>query len=730
MGDQVLHNVTATFTPAPPLPSLAAAATTTAGITASRKIGFRTINLVTGNDTDPSFVSAGGDGSANMTMLLRVNGAAVFARGSNHVPLEELEGRASAEASRRTMLSAAEGGMNAVRLWAGGIYEYDAWYDAADEVGIMILHDMMFIEQGHGPCCPFYACASGWSCHDHPNVKKNSSAALDCSCETEQADTQRREIRHQMRRLSHHPSIAVWEACNECGGFGLYQDFVMEVVAAEDQSRPIWPSSPSNGWVSGVDRVTGLPNGKPLVASAGKTTSPTASLPCTACQCTLDGCSVADHHGPYQGGDGFCHVTMNNGTESECLLTLFDTMLPPTFPQQSTMWSRLPVGPQHPGTFTSEFGATSFPSFESLAPALGPEAGGSWGLHSKVMAERNHPADSIIASYFGMNERADLSRTGKQSLQRHLYQSMLAQALNIKSVVEKHRAANSFGMLTWQLGEVWPTGGWGVMEYGSVGQPGQLPGGRWKPLLYMMKDSFYADVFAACGNTSTSTSTSGSGGGGGSGDVVANVPSASCYVKNDGVVPFDGHLVVDAISLATGAVEVLHSQTLAMPRGAGVIERFVIKALPPRTTHILRATVIAGATASRGGVGGGGGGGGRAQGLSATPIAKVVSENVMLFASPFELTLPSAKVSWTVAVVGGGSASGGAKKATIHLAASNAPALFVVLTTAAPGRFSKNAFLLVPGLMEEIEFLPWGVLDEEVLKGSLRLEHLAENCCH
>ena len=108
----------------------------------------------------------------------------------------------------------------------------------------MILHDMMYIEQGHGPCCPFYACASGWSCHGHPNVKDNTSAALDCSCETEQAETQRREIQHQMRRLSHHPSIAVWEACNECGGFGLYQDFVMEAVATEDSSRLVTTFSP------------------------------------------------------------------------------------------------------------------------------------------------------------------------------------------------------------------------------------------------------------------------------------------------------------------------------------------------------------------------------------------------------------------------------------------------------------------------------------------------------
>ena len=148
-------------------------------------------------------------------------------------------------------------------------------------------------------------------------------------------------------------------------------------------------------------------------------------------------------------------------------LTLFDPMLPPTFgsgpgggPQN--------VGPQHGGTFTSEFGATSFPSFESITPSLGPEKDGLWGLHSEPFVQRNHPADSFIGSYFGIHERDSMNSTGAAVLQRHLYQSMLAQALNIKSIVETMRSANKFGALTWQLGEVWPTGGWGVVEYGAV----------------------------------------------------------------------------------------------------------------------------------------------------------------------------------------------------------------------------------------------------------------------
>eukprot|EP01051_Picozoa_sp_SAG22_P033879 SAG22_NODE_15066_length_358_cov_0.602317_1_plen_66_part_10 len=46
---------------------------------------------------------------------------------------------------------------------------------------------------------------------------------------------------------------------------GIYATFVMTVVAEEDQSRAIWPSCPALGWTGGVDRLTSIPNGKPLV---------------------------------------------------------------------------------------------------------------------------------------------------------------------------------------------------------------------------------------------------------------------------------------------------------------------------------------------------------------------------------------------------------------------------------------------------------------------------------
>jgi len=71
---------------------------------------------------------------------------------------------------------------------------------------------------------------------------------------------------------------AVWNSCNECSASGLYVSFVMTLVAQEDASRPIWPGCPSKGWATGVHRLTGLPNGRPLSSAAEAEVEPELAL--------------------------------------------------------------------------------------------------------------------------------------------------------------------------------------------------------------------------------------------------------------------------------------------------------------------------------------------------------------------------------------------------------------------------------------------------------------------
>jgi hypothetical protein len=71
-------------------------------------------------------------------MIWKVNGAAVMSKGANQIPMEELEGRMRADAHRTMVQSAVDANMNTLRVWGGGMFMPDAWYDACDELGVMV----------------------------------------------------------------------------------------------------------------------------------------------------------------------------------------------------------------------------------------------------------------------------------------------------------------------------------------------------------------------------------------------------------------------------------------------------------------------------------------------------------------------------------------------------------------------------------------------------------------
>ena len=147
--------------------------------------------------------------------------------------MEALEGRYTDGMHRQLVNSAADAGMGILRIWGGGIYPLDEFLDACDERGVLVFSDMMYGTDG---------------------IMPGASAT----------PNQRAEIRHQVRRMGHHPSVIAWSGCNECGGLGVYTDFVMTTVAAEDRTRPVRSSCPWVGYETGVDALTGFPNGEKL----------------------------------------------------------------------------------------------------------------------------------------------------------------------------------------------------------------------------------------------------------------------------------------------------------------------------------------------------------------------------------------------------------------------------------------------------------------------------------
>ena len=371
---------------------------------ARRRIGFRVFHIVTGNDTDPAWVRQHSheNGSGQQGLRYRINGEPIFSRGANIIPIDMLEGRYSAATYRRIVLSARDAGMNLVRIWAGGIWLNDVFYDTADEAGIMIYHDQINRQQLTGRPEEFPA------------------------------------YRYQLRRISSHPAIVAWSGCNECFpwlGGGIVPELIT-LVAETDNSRPVWPACPAEGWASGVNRLTGLPNGQPFV----KYDIPLPWGP-------------MDTHGPYQHGDGFPAV---NGDPYS--LNLFDPMTPSHFDPSA------PIGMQYNHTFTSEFGAVTWSSFESLSPTFHPS---HWSLHggsapdnctdnfggnqcngTNVIAQRNYPCDSIVLTYFG-GSRQQLDEVGEAALKAQLFKCLVGSALILKGYIEQHRSTNTFGLMIW-----------------------------------------------------------------------------------------------------------------------------------------------------------------------------------------------------------------------------------------------------------------------------------------
>jgi len=90
-------------------------------------VGFRTVELV----EEPL--------EKGMSFYFRVNGVPIFAKGSNFVPASIFpELSAKEDTIRHLLLSAKEAHMNMLRVWGGGVYESELFYDLADEYGIMI----------------------------------------------------------------------------------------------------------------------------------------------------------------------------------------------------------------------------------------------------------------------------------------------------------------------------------------------------------------------------------------------------------------------------------------------------------------------------------------------------------------------------------------------------------------------------------------------------------------
>ena len=187
-----------------------------------RRIGLRTLRLV----------QAPVEGEAGSSFHFEVNGQDVFAGGANWIPDDNLLERITPARYRERVAQAAAANMNMLRIWGGGVYEHEAFYEACDELGLLVWQDFMF-------ACGLYPANEAFVA----SVRAEAEAAV--------------------KRLRHHACLALWCGNNEdymlaesvgLAGPGvpadrfearvIYEQLLPAVCAALDPDRPYWPGSP------------------------------------------------------------------------------------------------------------------------------------------------------------------------------------------------------------------------------------------------------------------------------------------------------------------------------------------------------------------------------------------------------------------------------------------------------------------------------------------------------
>lgn len=209
LGDQTLYEVKVTLSAGKAFDE------------ANNRIGLRTVELITEPD------------SIGTSMYFKVNDVPVFMKGANYIPSDNFLPRVTDEKYEMLIDAAIDANMNMLRVWGGGIYENDIFYDLCDEKGLLVWQDFMF-------ACSMYP-------GDEAFLENVRQEAID-----------------NIKRLRNHPSIALWCGNNEnetaWKNWGwsdrlpdklwtYYQDLFHELlpeVVAQYDTRPYWRSSPTS----------------------------------------------------------------------------------------------------------------------------------------------------------------------------------------------------------------------------------------------------------------------------------------------------------------------------------------------------------------------------------------------------------------------------------------------------------------------------------------------------
>ncbi len=188
--------------------------------TIEKRVAFRTITLDRERD----------EYGSNFQFV--VNGVPIFAKGANYIPMDTIYTNITSEKIYTLLKMCKDSGMNMVRVWGGGFYESDEFYDIADELGILLWQD-----------CAFACCA-------YPLMQEDFLEEV------------KAEIEENVRRLRHHACLALWCGNNEIESMSMawlpmtefitstgkfFYETLDKLIKDNDGITPYHPTSPSSG---------------------------------------------------------------------------------------------------------------------------------------------------------------------------------------------------------------------------------------------------------------------------------------------------------------------------------------------------------------------------------------------------------------------------------------------------------------------------------------------------
>ncbi|MES2861427.1 MAG: glycoside hydrolase family 2 protein [Pseudomonadota bacterium] len=348
----------------------------------TRAVGVRTIELDRSADPDEPGASF---------FRFVVNGVPIFAKGACWVPTTSFVADVASEPYARLIDQAAGANMNMIRVWGGGIYEPDQFYDLCDQRGLLVWQDFMF------------------ACAPYPDDEAFVASV-------------RAEVEYQVRRLRHHPSMALWCGNNENQAIhrinedvsgvasplpgGILYDAVIPALLAElDPTTPYWPGSPWGG-----------PN--PNSMKAGDVHDWTV------------------WHGVPPIPD--------------------DRMIEPFgFTPEKAVYQRYA---EDTGRFISEFGIQAAPALATLQRWMDPAdlAPDSEGFHQRIKDEANKALTMI-----------DPITGPPATIQDYIDFTQWTQAEGLKFGIEhfRRRRPHCSGALLWQFNDCWPCVSWSLVDY-------------------------------------------------------------------------------------------------------------------------------------------------------------------------------------------------------------------------------------------------------------------------